>query len=67
MAPLERHYASIIGKIFGIIWKAFCLMPILSKNLRGDSLRMNGSQVMAFLDQFSPLSTKIVSIICDRA
>ena len=30
------HYASLVGKIFGIIWKAFCLMQIFGKNLRAD-------------------------------
>ena len=29
-------------------------MQIFSKNLRAHLLRMNGSQFMAFLDQFSP-------------
>ena len=37
-----RHYATIIGKIFGIIWKAFCLMEILNKNFKADLLRMQG-------------------------
>ena len=45
---IVRHYASIIGKIFGIIWKVFRPMQIFCKNLRvSDLLRMNGSQVMA--------------------
>ena len=29
-----KHYASRIGKIFSIIWKAFCLMQIFRKILR---------------------------------
>ena len=29
-------------------------MQIFNKNLRANLLRMNGSQVMAFLDQFLP-------------
>ena len=38
----EALYASIIGKNFGIIWKAFCAMQSFSKNLRADLLRMQG-------------------------
>ena len=52
------HYASLVGKIFGIIWKAFCLMQIFGKNLRADL-----NQVLAFLNQFSPYFAKIISII----
>ena len=49
----QGNYVSIMGKIFGIIWKAFCLMQIFNKNLRADLLRMNGNQVMAFLINFT--------------
>ena len=42
-----RHYASILGNFFGIIWKAFCLMQNICKNLRANQLKMNGSQAMA--------------------
>ena len=44
-----RHYACIIGKLFGIIWKARRYL-FNAKNLRADLLRMQGiisiSQVM---------------------
>ena len=31
-----------MGKIFSIIWKAFCLMQFFSKNLKANLLRMQG-------------------------
>ena len=38
-------------------------MSIIGKNLKSIMDKLNGSQVMAFLDQFSPQSAKIISII----